>query len=248
MTTKTCAACKETKPVGDFHKERSRKDGLACYCRACESYRKCGVKDVEVKCPSCHETRMMSRAMAKRNATGRCSACANASNAVLGTRAMARRADTRADAVRRSRVKTCGRCRAAMDTRHFYDDPRARDGKQAACKRCWQARRRRVDVTCGGCNAVVSKPASAVASWAGRCFSCRMREHNAKLSRPGAANPNWKGGVSNANQIERGSPKADWGVCAWAGCAPPTEVPVHGNLSPSQAAQWPVEALIPLPC
>jgi 5-methylcytosine-specific restriction endonuclease McrA len=32
---KHCPRCLETKPVADFHKDKSRKDGLFCYCKAC---------------------------------------------------------------------------------------------------------------------------------------------------------------------------------------------------------------------
>lgn len=32
---KTCAACKITKPVEEFHKDRSKKDGLNLYCKPC---------------------------------------------------------------------------------------------------------------------------------------------------------------------------------------------------------------------
>ena len=35
MTSKTCTKCKETKPVSEFHKSRSTKDGLACRCKSC---------------------------------------------------------------------------------------------------------------------------------------------------------------------------------------------------------------------
>lgn len=35
MQTKRCSACKETKPVSEFHSDKSRKDGLAAYCKSC---------------------------------------------------------------------------------------------------------------------------------------------------------------------------------------------------------------------
>lgn len=35
MTTKTCSACKETKPVSEFHKYKQSKDGLRSYCKTC---------------------------------------------------------------------------------------------------------------------------------------------------------------------------------------------------------------------
>lgn len=35
MTTKTCRDCDETKPVSEFSRRASAKDGLQSYCRAC---------------------------------------------------------------------------------------------------------------------------------------------------------------------------------------------------------------------
>lgn len=37
MTSKTCSKCKETKPVSEFNKNRSKKGGLAYECKACVS-------------------------------------------------------------------------------------------------------------------------------------------------------------------------------------------------------------------
>ena len=34
-STKTCPACRESKPHADFGKNKSRKDGLSFYCRMC---------------------------------------------------------------------------------------------------------------------------------------------------------------------------------------------------------------------
>lgn len=33
--TKICAGCRATKPISDFHKNRSNKDGLQIYCKPC---------------------------------------------------------------------------------------------------------------------------------------------------------------------------------------------------------------------
>ena len=33
---KTCTKCKEEKPFSEFHKNRSQKDGLSYYCKACK--------------------------------------------------------------------------------------------------------------------------------------------------------------------------------------------------------------------
>ena len=35
MATKRCTSCKFTKPVEEFHKDKSRKDGLSIYCKTC---------------------------------------------------------------------------------------------------------------------------------------------------------------------------------------------------------------------
>ena len=35
MTLKVCSKCKVDKPVNEFHKNRSRKDGLGHYCKLC---------------------------------------------------------------------------------------------------------------------------------------------------------------------------------------------------------------------
>lgn len=32
---KRCTSCKFTKPLTDFHKDSSRKDGLSIYCKCC---------------------------------------------------------------------------------------------------------------------------------------------------------------------------------------------------------------------
>ena len=37
MTNKTCSRCKETKPVSEFNKNRSSKDGLTFWCKGCKS-------------------------------------------------------------------------------------------------------------------------------------------------------------------------------------------------------------------
>jgi len=34
---KTCSKCKETKPLSEFYKNRSTKDGLQAYCKICQS-------------------------------------------------------------------------------------------------------------------------------------------------------------------------------------------------------------------
>lgn len=39
MQTKRCSMCKETKPVSEFCKSRSHKDGLYSSCKACKSER-----------------------------------------------------------------------------------------------------------------------------------------------------------------------------------------------------------------
>ena len=36
MKTKTCPRCKETKDVGEFHKDKSKKDGLYSSCKSCK--------------------------------------------------------------------------------------------------------------------------------------------------------------------------------------------------------------------
>lgn len=38
MDTKTCTKCKETHPVSDFTKNKSRKDGLAEWCKPCKRH------------------------------------------------------------------------------------------------------------------------------------------------------------------------------------------------------------------
>jgi hypothetical protein len=35
-TLKRCSTCGETKPVAEFHRSRSRKDGLGCQCKPCK--------------------------------------------------------------------------------------------------------------------------------------------------------------------------------------------------------------------
>lgn len=38
---KTCSKCKETKPMSEFYKDRSKKDGLRSWCKSCfKRYRK----------------------------------------------------------------------------------------------------------------------------------------------------------------------------------------------------------------
>jgi hypothetical protein len=37
MAMKTCSSCKETKTLTDFYKDKYRKDGLACRCKACDT-------------------------------------------------------------------------------------------------------------------------------------------------------------------------------------------------------------------
>jgi len=51
---KTCSKCKETKPKTEFHKSRSRKDGLSYYCKMCKAnrekdYRKNNLEKVKAK-------------------------------------------------------------------------------------------------------------------------------------------------------------------------------------------------------
>lgn len=42
MASKFCAKCGETKPLGEFYKDRTRKDGLAAYCKpCCRKYDRC---------------------------------------------------------------------------------------------------------------------------------------------------------------------------------------------------------------
>ena len=36
-TSKVCTGCKEDKPLSFYHKDKCRKDGLACKCKACKS-------------------------------------------------------------------------------------------------------------------------------------------------------------------------------------------------------------------
>ena len=38
-TMKTCSKCRVEKPVSEFHRSKSAKDGLAYYCKACNSAR-----------------------------------------------------------------------------------------------------------------------------------------------------------------------------------------------------------------
>lgn len=38
-TTKACPGCKETKSIGEFHKNKNRKDGHSQYCRPCANER-----------------------------------------------------------------------------------------------------------------------------------------------------------------------------------------------------------------
>lgn len=37
MNAKTCAKCKQTKPLAQFGRDRSRKDGLTCWCKMCKN-------------------------------------------------------------------------------------------------------------------------------------------------------------------------------------------------------------------
>lgn len=47
--TKFCGRCKEERPVSDFNKDRSRKDGLSNICRDCARERKRKYREVERK-------------------------------------------------------------------------------------------------------------------------------------------------------------------------------------------------------
>ena len=47
--TKFCGRCKEKRPVSDFNKDRSRKDGLNPICRDCTRERKRKYREVERK-------------------------------------------------------------------------------------------------------------------------------------------------------------------------------------------------------
>jgi len=47
MKTKTCSKCKETKDVGEFHKNKTRKDGLKVYCKSCiKAYKEANKEEI----------------------------------------------------------------------------------------------------------------------------------------------------------------------------------------------------------
>jgi hypothetical protein len=55
-TVKRCPMCKEEKEVGDFHKNRARKDGVDVYCKVCSRE----TKSPPAPCPHCGVVRKRS--------------------------------------------------------------------------------------------------------------------------------------------------------------------------------------------
>ena len=61
MQEKRCPKCGKTKPTSEFHKNRSQKDGLNCWCAECrlESRERtaCTKIVLEKRCPKCGEVK-----------------------------------------------------------------------------------------------------------------------------------------------------------------------------------------------
>ena len=78
--TKFCSKCKQTKPITDFHKNKSRGDGLSTYCKTCENER--GKKNFKMRrrvhpssstCPNCGSSKILYRS--RRTKDNKCYEC-----------------------------------------------------------------------------------------------------------------------------------------------------------------------------
>jgi hypothetical protein len=133
--TKICPKCNVEKPVSDFSKNKTRKDGFEYSCRACVSrYQKSLATKpkqyVDVKfCGKCKIEKVASK-FSKRNGSrdalhSFCRDCVSEYDKQYAKRPKPR-----------TKNKKCGKCRIEKPAREFHKNNGSKDGLFAFCKAC----------------------------------------------------------------------------------------------------------------
>ena len=130
---KTCSKCKVEKDVGEFSRDKSRRDGLRSQCKACfAAYQKSRSFEPRIEgaktCSKCKVEKERDQFhRCKRNGDGlqtQCKAC----KAAYGK--------SRSFEPRTEGTKTCSKCGKDKPVAEFYCDKNRRDGLTPQCKAC----------------------------------------------------------------------------------------------------------------
>ena len=131
---KTCSKCKVEKDVGEFSRDKHRRDGLRSWCKACRNSISFEPQTEGTKtCRGCGECKGLAEFhRCKRNRDGlhsRCKACDAAYKNSLSFEPQTEGTKT---------CSTCGECKGLV---FFCRDKRSPDGLSLRCKACRAARR-----------------------------------------------------------------------------------------------------------
>jgi len=135
---KRCPGCCERKPVSEFHKNRAHHDGLASYCKHCNSvYKKARIRKVqqaqqpvtEKECRQCKEVKPANAFSQDRgNPDGLCRYCKDCKRVQLAARR------NRNSAI--PETKQCSLCGIVKPAQEFDKRCESPDGLRGECKQC----------------------------------------------------------------------------------------------------------------
>lgn len=136
---KHCSRCGMIRPVDQFRRDRSNKDGLSGWCKSCwKEFRASLDYDVdptlrEKRCSRCKETKPVDQFSSyRKNKDGLgswCKSCANEHGRV-------RSANLNYEIDPTLREKYCSRCKETKPVGEFDRQRRSRDGLQPRCRAC----------------------------------------------------------------------------------------------------------------
>lgn len=147
-TTKRCARCGETKSTTEFGSNRSTRDGLHAYCRACiNAYMNARyVKRPKREKPPLPELKRCSRCGEDkpRSEFSKASKGNRAADGLFGwCRPCVKKYEHERRSVRQrpprspDGFKLCAMCKETKPVEDFYPSKQTRDGRRSYCRKCW---------------------------------------------------------------------------------------------------------------
>ncbi len=138
---KTCATCRDTKPLTAFHRQKSSTDGRRSSCMTCRNAKRraSALAPGQKTCPKCHETLSTVCFYLRRGGIPRawCISCERAYKRTSQGPTLQEAATARLAVGE----KQCTQCDEPKPLAQFYAKKGSLDGRESACKACRNTRR-----------------------------------------------------------------------------------------------------------
>ena len=122
---KVCSRCGEWKPLEEYYKDKTHKDGRSSYCKKCKNFKK-ETREGMKKCTKCGEWKPLEEfhKSGKHRRKSQCKECKNKTS------------ERRTRVERKEGMKKCTKCGEWKLLEEYHKHKASKDGRTTQCKEC----------------------------------------------------------------------------------------------------------------